>query len=308
METWSLSTCVSIEVDTEQEAKNVTSQKIREEQIKQKPELLYLNLMKKTLSFTLWPEPPIPITTFNYQRSPVKRFLVSAISNVLYKIKLQIVQKRYFSESQRADGQIWPGYADTMIGLKRLDNLQHCIETVLSEGVEGDLIETGVWRGGACVFMRAVLAAYGIENRKVFVADSFEGLPKPDAEKYPADKGDIHHIHTYLAVSKEEVENNFRKYGLLDNQVVFLKGWFKDTLTQAPIKKLSIIRLDGDMYGSTMESLESLYPKLSSGGFCVIDDYALPGCKSAVNDFRSKYMIDSEIKEIDWTGRYWRKE
>lgn len=275
--------------------------------MRQEPELLYLDLMKKTLSFTLWPEPPVPITTFNDGRSPTKRFLVSAISQILDKTKFQIVQRRDFSESQRTEGEIWPGYADSMIGLRRLDNLQHCIEAVLREGVEGDLIETGVWRGGACIFMRAVLAAHGIEDRRVFVADSFEGLPKPNAEKYPVDRGDKHHIHAYLAVSKEDVENNFRKYGLLDNQVVFLKGWFKDTLPQAPIEKLSILRLDGDMYGSTMECLESLYPKLSRGGFCIIDDYALPGCKAAVNDFRSQYGIDSEMKQIDWTGRYWEK-
>jgi hypothetical protein len=276
--------------------------------MKQKPELLYLDLMKKTLSFTLWPEPPSLITTFNFEHSPVKRFMICIISRILDKRKLQIARKSDFLESQRMNGQIWPGYADTMIGLKRLDNLQHCIEAVLSEGVEGDLIETGVWRGGACIFMRAVLAAYGIEDRKIFVADSFEGLPKPDAEKYPVDKGDTLHTVNYLAVSKEDVENNFKRYGLMDNQVVFLKGWFKDTLPTAPIKKLSILRLDGDMYGSTIESLENLYPKLSSGGFCIIDDYALPGCKAAVNDFRSKHAIDSEMKEIDWTGRYWRKK
>ena len=273
-----------------------------------KPELLYLDLMKRALSFTLWPEPPIPITIFNYRRRPARRFLVSAISKFLEKRKLQIVEKRNISEIKRTEGDIWPVYADTMIGLKRLDSLQYCIETVLSEGVAGDLIETGVWRGGASIFMRAVLAAYGIEDRRIFVADSFEGLPKPDVEKYPADKGDQHHVHTYLAVSKEDVENNFRKYGLLDNQVVFLKGWFKDTLPHAPIESLAILRLDGDMYGSTMEALESLYQKLSIGGFCIIDDYALPGCRSAVNDFRSKHRIDSELKEIDFTGRYWRKE
>ncbi|MBF0571494.1 MAG: class I SAM-dependent methyltransferase [Candidatus Omnitrophica bacterium] len=276
--------------------------------MKQKPELLYLDLMKKTLSFTLWPEPPMPIIIFNSGRPAVIRFVVSVVSKVLDLIKLQIVKKQDFLESRRIVGGIWPRYADTMIGLKRLDNLQYCIETVLSEKIKGDFIETGVWRGGACIFMRAVLAAYAIEDRKIFVADSFEGLPKPDADKYPADKSDKNYINTYLAVSKEDVENNFRKYGLLDNQVVFLKGWFKDTLPQAPIEKLSILRLDGDMYGSTMESLENLYPKLSSGGFCIIDDYALPGCESAVNDFRAKYMINAEMKEIDWTGRYWKKE
>lgn len=277
--------------------------------MKQKPELLYLDLLKRTLAFTLWPEPPIPITTFNFLRPPHKRLLVSAISKLLGRRHLQIVKEYDISESERIAGRKWPGYAHTMIGLKRLDNLQHCIEIVLGEGVKGDLIETGVWRGGACIFMRAVLAAYGIDDRRIFVADSFEGLPKPETGKYPSDKGDRHHIFKpYLAVPQEEVEDNFRKYGLLDNQVVFLKGWFRDTLPQAPIEELSILRLDGDMYGSTMESLESLYPRLSSGGFCIIDDYALAGCKSAVDDYRSKHAINCEMKEIDWTGRYWRKE
>ena len=276
--------------------------------MKQKPELLYLDLIKKTLSFSLWPEPPRPITALNYKSYPIKRLLISIASKILDKRNLQIVKTQDFSENERTEGHVWPGYADTMIGLKRLDNLQRCIESVLSEGVEGDLIETGVWRGGACILMRAVLSAYGIEDRKVFVADSFEGLPKPDVEKYPADKGDTHHINTFLAVSQTEVENNFKKYGLLNDQVIFLKGWFKDTLPGAPISKLSILRLDGDMYGSTMDSLEYLYPKLSSGGFCIIDDYALTGCKSAVDDYRAKHGISSELRTIDWTGRFWKKE
>lgn len=114
--------------------------------------------------------------------------------------------------------------ADTMIGLKRLDNIQFCVENVLKDNIQGDLIETGVWRGGACIFMRAILAAYGITDRRVFVADSFEGLPKLDEKEYPQDKEDKLCIERFLSLSKEEVENNFRRYGLLDEQVVFLKG------------------------------------------------------------------------------------
>ena len=274
----------------------------------EKPEWLYLDLMKKTLSFLLWPEPPVPITTFPGSTSPVKRFLASAISRVLSKMKLQLAVDRNISLNQRIEGLIWPGYADTMIGLKRLDNLQICIEIVCNDGVKGDFIETGVWRGGPCIFMRAVLVAHKIEGRKVFVADSFEGLPKPMEGKYPADKGDKHHTNYYLVVSQEEVENNFRRYGLLDDQVIFLKGWFKDTLPKAPIENLAILRIDGDMYGSTMESLKYLYPKLSAGGFCIIDDYGLGGCKLAVDDFRAKNQINSKIVEIDSISIYWRKD
>jgi len=276
--------------------------------MKRRPEDLYLELMKKALTCTLWPELPIPLDTFNYVRPPLKRFAISCISRILRSKKLQIVQARNYTADEREEGKAWPVYADTMIGYKRLDNLQVCVETVIREGVEGDLIETGVWRGGACILMRAILAAYGIEDRKIYVADSFAGLPKPDPEKFPADKGDQLHVHRYLAVSQERVENNFRKYGLLDDSVVFLKGWFKDTLPNAPIEKLAILRLDGDMYGSTMDALTNLYPKLSKGGFCIIDDYALPGCRNAVHDFRTQNEIVSEMKVVDWTGTYWRKD
>jgi O-methyltransferase len=276
--------------------------------MQRRPEDLYLDLLKKALAFTLWPEPPVPIETFNYRAGPAVRWLVSNVAGLLRRKQLHLGRRRILTAEQREEGKIWPGYAHTMIGLKRLDNIQSCVEAVLREGVEGDLIETGVWRGGSCILMRAILAAYGVEDRKVYVADSFEGLPKPDPEKYPADKGDEHHAEVFLAVSQEDVENNFQKYGLLDDQVVFLKGWFKDTLPRAPIQKLSILRLDGDMYSSTMDSLGNLYPKLSSGGFCIIDDYALPGCKSAVDDFRRDQKISSELKTVDWTGRYWRKE
>ncbi len=275
--------------------------------MKHVPEELYLNLMKSVLSFALWPEPPIPVETFNYARPPVKRFLVSLVVRILKSRQLRLAQERTYAPDDCEQGHIWPGYADTMIGLKRLDNLQFCVETVIREGVEGDLIETGVWRGGACIFMRAILAAYGIENRKVYVADSFEGLPAPDVENYPADRGDTLHTHPFLAVSQEEVENNFRKYAMLDDQVAFLKGWFKDTLPYAPIEKLAVLRLDGDMYTSTMDGLVHLYPKLSQGGFCIVDDYALPGCRKAVDDFRAKNGIGAPMKGVDWTGAYWRK-
>src|SRR5208337_1152194 len=132
----------------------------------------------------------------------------SLVSQMLRSSELQLVEQRSFTPVEREQGMIWPAYAETMIGLRRLDNFQFCVETVIREGVEGDLIETGVWRGGACIFMRAILAAYGIENRKVFVADSFEGLSKPD-EKYSADADDKLHLSIYLAVSRDEVENNF---------------------------------------------------------------------------------------------------
>jgi len=212
-----------------------------------------------------------------------------------------------FDENKRATGMDWPNFAHTMIGQARLDNLQSCVETVLHEGIPGDLIETGIWRGGSCIFMRGMLKAYGETGRKVWVADSFEGLPPPNVEKYPRDEGVDFHKYPALAVGLEEVKANFERYGLLDDQVVFLKGWFKDTLPKAPIERLAVLRLDGDMYESTMDALFNLYPKLSPGGFAIIDDYALYSCANAVHDYRRWNNIADEIKTIDWCGAFWRK-
>jgi O-methyltransferase len=273
------------------------------------PTELYLELLKKALAFSLWPEPPVPVEEFAFLQTRRRRQFHTWLASILRRRNLQLARTDPISESERHQGKIWPRYADTMIGHLRLDNLQFCIETALAEGVPGDLMETGVWRGGACIFMRGVLAAHGVTNRRVILADSFEGLPKPDSTKWPADQGDRHHTFApYLAVTQTEVENNFRRYGLLDGQVVFLKGWFADTLPSAPVAQLAVLRLDGDMYGSTMEALVHLYPKLARGGFCIIDDYGLPGCRQAVDEYRRKNNITGELTVVDWTGRYWRRE
>ena len=139
------------------------------------------------------------------------------------------------------------------------------------------------------------------------MADSFGGLPEPDAQKYPADSGSMFHAESYLAVSREEVEKNFAKYGLLDDRVVFLQGWFKDTLPTAPIEKLALLRLDGDMYESTLDALGNLYPKLSPGGFCIIDDFFLGPCRLAVEEYRAAHAIGAEMRVIDTCSAYWRK-
>jgi O-methyltransferase len=188
-------------------------------------------------------------------------------------------------------------------------NIRHCIETVIREQVPGDLIECGVWRGGAVIFMRGVLAAHGVRDRLVWAADSFQGLPAPDARRYPADAGDRFHRISGLAVGLEQVRHNFERYGLLDDQVRFLPGWFSQTLPNAPIERLAVLRLDGDMYESTWQAIEALYPRLSPGGFCIVDDYGdlVNQCQRAIHDYRDAHGITEEIIDIDGFGAYWRR-
>ena len=227
--------------------------------------------------------------------------------------KFMLVKKVPFDKEAREVGRDWPADAETMIGMQRLTSLQHCVETVLQEDIPGDLVECGVWRGGASILMRAVLAAYGDEKRNVWLCDSFEGVPPPDVERYQADKLPrfnigLHHAAPILAVTQDQVKANFERYGLLDDQVRFIPGWFKDTLHNAPIEQISVLRLDGDLYESTIQALEPLYPKLSPGGYCIIDDFNLEGCRKAVSDYRAQHGITAEIIDIDGYGAYWRKD
>jgi O-methyltransferase len=214
---------------------------------------------------------------------------------------LMLVHKRPFDQRKRDLGADRPVDGETMIGMQRLTSLQHCVETVLADDIPGDLVECGVWRGGASILMRAVLAAYGDKTRCVWLADSFAGLPRPDTANYKADKGlRFDRFAPVLAVSETEVRANFERYGLLDDQVRFLPGWFKDTLHDAPIDRIAVLRLDGDLYESTIQALDALYPRLSPGGFCIIDDYhEIEACRQAVADYRAKHGVSAEIVEID---------
>ncbi len=207
------------------------------------------------------------------------------------------------------------GSAVTMLPACRLDNIQSCLAEVVDKRIPGDLIETGVWRGGATIFMRGILQAYGDDDRKVWVADSFEGLPVPDAERFPKEaefhRGKImQRLYKNMAATLEEVRANFDAYGLLDDRVRFLKGWFKDTLPTAPIERLALIRLDGDYYDSTMDALNNLYDKLSVGGIVIVDDYgedAWTNCRQAVDAFRAQRDIRDPLTRVDSKCYWWRR-
>ncbi|WP_211854964.1 TylF/MycF family methyltransferase [Plastoroseomonas hellenica] len=235
--------------------------------------------------------------------------LIRCIANTIYRDAPQDPWSgSSYSDTVRAEGRDWPSRAHSMIGVKRLENLRWAVETVIREAIPGDLIEAGVWRGGACILMRGLLAAHGEATRQVIVADSFEGLPCPDPTRFPQDTGDTHHQFSELAIPVDEVKEHFAAYGLLDAQVKFLKGWFRDTLPTLRGRRFALVRLDGDMYQSTMESLENLYDRLSPGGFLIVDDYgAIPACKAAVDDFRAARCIAEPLQWVDWTGVWWRR-
>lgn len=260
----------------------------------------YLNLMELTLTGVILEDPPI-------QTASYRIFIHELAKKMSGRQDLPESEYSQFKEGIRNSGWDWPTKAYTMIGRKRLANFRMLIERVLQEGVPGDIIETGVWRGGASIMAAAVMTAHGVRDRRIIVADSFEGLPPPD-KAFPADSGSDLHTFRELAVSLKEVEGNFRKFDLLNDQIVFLKGWFRDTMPTVPTERLAIMRLDGDMYESTIDPLIHLYDKLSVGGWVIVDDYGIfDGCKAAVHDFLGQRSLTPEILPIDGIGAYFQK-
>jgi hypothetical protein len=264
------------------------------------PRALYIDMIKRCV---------LNIPYVDAEINPVQPLgrLRSVVLQGFKRAGIQLAHARRGNYKARLEGKDYSDVAHSMLSLQRLNNLQTCVEAVLKDGVPGDFIETGVMRGGAVILMRAILKAHGVTDRRVWAADSFEGLPAPNVEKYPEDDGAAWHLRPLTEVALEYVKRNFERYGLLDDQVRFLKGWFRDTLAGAPIDKLAILRLDGDLYESTMDALVPLYPKLSSGGFIIVDDYNLPMCRKAIHDYRARENISEPIVPIDDAGVYWRK-
>ena len=207
----------------------------------------------------------------------------------------------------RVEGFDWPFSGLTMVGLVRLDDLQACIESVVADGVEGDVVEAGAWRGGSAILARATLDSLGADERTVWVADSFRGLPAPDPA-FPKDRQlDLSQVD-FLAVPLEDVRGYFARFGC-EHGVEFVEGFFNETLPTLRGRRWSVVRLDGDSYEATWVGLDSLYRSLSAGGYLIVDDYGLiPECHAAVHDFRREHAITEPIEKIDFNGIRWRKE
>ena len=223
-----------------------------------------------------------------------------------------------YNAKEIAEATYWPETGLTMVGTESLKKLQMVIDTVVHDGIEGDFLEAGVWRGGASIFAKGVIESLGEgRDRKVWVCDSFEGYPKNTSNE------DSEFYSTLLALieSEEKVRRNFNEYGLLDAQVRFVKGFFWETLPllrKLPFfSKIAVLHADGDMYESTMDILFNLYDRIPIGGFLIIDDYnpVKDPARRATEQFRTMHDITEPVYAVvydkdqeTYNKAYWRKE
>jgi hypothetical protein len=268
----------------------------------------YLELLRRALVNLIYPEHELRIELLESGAVPDDK---RSRDRMLRDIRYRSAGDFAGLLAAKMNGSVWRGqpwrFSHTMVGMRRLEHLQWCAERVFEDDVPGDFFEAGVCQGGASILLRALQVAYEQPQRRTWLADSFAGLPVPSHEAdanydFSEDK------QPWLAFSQAMVEDNFRTYDLLSDEVVFLPGWFRDTLPEAPVETLAILRLDADLYESTREVLLTLYDRVSPGGFIVVDDYdAFVPCRTAVQEFRSERGIREPIRHIDRMAVYWRK-
>ncbi len=272
----------------------------------------YVELLKQALCASLYDESawrPVsgPIAQDKASSSAIGR-AKRAVVESLRKRGMALVRLHPYDAEARRQGLDWPLFGYTMTGRVRLDTLERCINDVIDNNVPGDIVETGVWRGGSMILARALLKVRDVKDRAIWCADSFEGMPVPTETDPAKSTGEDLSDIDYLAVSLDQVKSNFARFGLLDDQVNFLKGWFSDTLPTAPIDRISILRLDGDLYESTNDALMALYDKVSIGGYVIVDDYfGWPGCKKAVDEFRAARSVEAPLVAIDAASAIWQR-
>ena len=257
----------------------------------------YLEVVKRALTHTLYRPMDVRFNDGGYVADEKLRESVVA----------ELSKKDFDWVTVRAEGRDWPRFAQTMVGLQRLENVEQCVKQVIADEIPGDLIETGVWRGGVAIFMRAILEAYGERDRIVYAADSFEGLPPPDATAFPADAGAN---CTPPACSPSRATKS-RATSISTVCSTIRCGSSKvGSATHSPPFATERGRWCGSTATCTSRRWtrsRNLYPGLAVGGYLIVDDYEYEPCKKAVEEYRAANGITDPVTPIDWLGAFWRR-
>jgi hypothetical protein len=158
---------------------------------------------------------------------------------------------------------------------------------VIERGVPGDFVECGVYGGAQCAVMARAIMRWPGSLRRVHLFDSFEGLPLPGPED--VEWIDAKHLAGTSLCGRESVEAHMKEWGIPPELLVYHQGWFEDTvhlqINRSFVKQIALLRLDADLYASTRICMEHLYPLLSPGGWLIVDDYGLSGCRKAIEEY-----------------------
>lgn len=171
------------------------------------------------------------------------------------------------------------------------------VKYIIKNDIKGSLVECGVWKGGSVMAIIMTLQEMGVNNRHIYLYDTFEGMSEPGIEDKRADGTPIYNEgNEYVISSLDTVKENIKKLGYDMNKIHFVKGKVEDTLSKTTPDSIALLRLDTDWYESTKYELECLYPKLSKQGVLIIDDYeSFLGCKKATDEYLKETILFHRI-------------
>jgi len=203
--------------------------------------------------------------------------------------------------------KVKPGYS--MLSTVRLLTLYQLVKEVQRQGLKGDIVECGVWNGGACAIMaKSYQNAGGRNERSIWIFDSFEGLPPPGERD-----GKSVAKNYFKGLSKgnlEKVRFIFNKLSIPFDNVKVVKGWVEDTLPKNNLGPVALLHIDTNWYESVKAALDHIYDKVVVGGFIMVDDFLFfDGCRDAVLDFLKERGIEEkvQINKVDRSAVYFQK-
>ena len=199
----------------------------------------------------------------------------------------------------------------TMTSIERLYAMHKAVEYVARSGLQGAIVECGVWRGGSMMMAALTLAALGKTDRDLFLFDTFAGHPRPNPERdlrehyeFWLQRKRTDQSSSWAEVTLDEVRGNLASTGYPLDKVRFVKGIVQETIPTAAPETIALLRLDTDWYDSTTHEMHHLYPRLVPGGVLIIDDYGeMPGQRQAVDEYCEQNGIKLLLNRIDASGR-----
>ena len=204
----------------------------------------------------------------------------------------------------------------TMTSTARVAAVCAAAKHVACQRIPGAVVECGVWKGGSSMAAALTLLKTGATDRDIYLYDTFEGIPRPDAAddvvsitgEAASDIWDRENRRSkdgaWLEAPIDEVRANMASTGYDMSRVHLVKGLVEETIpTDAPAQ-IALLRLDTDWYGSTKLEMEELFPRLSVGGILIIDDYGhLEGARRAVDEYLATLHTPVFLSRIDYSGR-----
>ncbi len=249
--------------------------------------------------------------------SPLRPKVAKAVRGFIHRLGFDITRRAdgggYPSDFSASDIEVIEAVRPfTMTGPAAMFALIRAVEYVVAAGLEGSIVECGVWRGGSMMVIAKTLLRLGAADRDLYLYDTFEGMTPPTQEDASHDNSFA--VARYDALtsanekwcyaSEEEVRHNVLGTGYPKERIHFVRGPVERTLTELTPDRIALLRLDTDWYESTKAELEILYPKLLRKGVLIIDDYGhWKGARKATDEYFSAHRIVPYLMRADYTSR-----